>query len=138
LIAATLGRKVFRPHLQTMKSAALILLSVLCAGTASAQTYLPGQPYVGDPMADRLRDRIETQRLQSEQQAAFARQLQMNARLTEMEVRAQRQPEPYIPLVDVPASPDAQRRARAAATARREAVSSGVGQIDDWLARQPR
>jgi|GEM_PF-5759519 len=121
-----------------MKAAALILLSILSAGAASAQVYAPGQPYVGDPMADRLRYRMETQRLQSEQQAAFARQQQLNARLTEMEIRAQRQPEPYLPLVDVPASPDARRRAREAATARREAVASGVGQIDDWLARQPR
>ena len=121
-----------------MKVAALILLSILSAGTVSAQTYAPGQPYVGDPMADRLRDRMETQRLQSEQQAAFARQQQLGVRLTEMEIRAQRQPEPWIPLVDVAPSPDAQRRAREAATARREAVSSGVGQIDDWLARQPR
>lgn len=121
-----------------MKVAALILLSVLFAGTASAQVYAPGQPYVGDPMADRLRDRMETQRLQSEQQAAFARQYQLEARLTEMEIRARRQPEPWIPLVDTPPSPDAQRRAREAATERREAVAAGVGQIDDWLAREPR
>ena len=117
-----------------MKDGALILLSVLWAGTASAQVYAPGQPYVGDPMADRLR----AQRLQSEEQADFARQQQLNARLTEMEIRAQRQPEPYVPLVDVPDSPDARNRASEAATARREAVSSGVGQIDDWLARAPR
>jgi len=121
-----------------MKAAALILLSILSAGTASAQVYAPGQPYIGDPLADRLRYRMETQRLQADDRAAYARQHQLNARLTEMEIRAQRQPEPYIPLVDVPPSPDAQRRAREAATARREAVSSGVGQIDDWLARQPR
>ena len=121
-----------------MKAAALILMSVLCGGTASAQVYAPGQPYIGDPMADRLRYRMETQRLQSEQQVTFARQQQLNARLTEMEIRAQRQPEPYVPLVDVPPTPDAQRRARDAATARRDAVASGVGQIDDWLARSPR
>ncbi len=121
-----------------MKAAALILLSVLSAGAASAQVYQPGQPYIGDPMVDRLRDRVESQRLQSEQQAAFARQYQLQARMTEMEIRAQRQPEPYIPLVAVPSSPEAQRRAREAATARREAVASGVGQIDDWLARPQR
>ena len=121
-----------------MKATALILLSVLSAGAASAQVYAPGQPYVGDPMADRLRYGMETQRLQSEQQAIYAHQQQLNTRLTEMEIRAQRQPEPYIPLVDVQPYPDAQRRAREAATARREAVSSGVGQIDDWLARSPR
>ena len=121
-----------------MKAAALILLCVLSAGAASAQVYAPGQPYIGDPMADRLRYRLETHRLQSEQQAIFARQQQLNARLTEMEIRARRQPEPYVPLVDVPPTPDAQRRAREAATARREPVASGVGQIDDWLARGAR
>lgn len=124
-----------------MKVTAVILLSALSAlstGTASAQAWQPGQLYIGDPMADRLRDRMETQRFQSEQQAAHARQHQLNARLTEMEIRAQRQPEPYIPLVDVPPSPDARRKAREAATARRETVSSDVGQIDDWLARQAR
>jgi hypothetical protein len=121
-----------------MKAAALILLSVLSAGSASAQIHAPGQPWIGDPMADRLRYRMETQRIQSEQQAAYARQHQLNARLTGMEIRARRQPEPYVPLVDVPPSPEAQRRAREAATAQREAVSSGVGQIDDWLARPSR
>ncbi|WP_426040060.1 hypothetical protein [Brevundimonas sp. TWP2-3-4b1] len=124
-----------------MKVAAVILLfalSALSAGTASAQAYAPGQPYIGDPLADRLRSRMETLRLQSEQQAAYARQQQLSARLAEIEIRAQRQPEPYVPLVDVPSSPDAQRRAREAATARREAVSSGVSQIDDWLTRPRR
>ncbi len=122
-----------------MKAAALILLSVLSAGAASAQVqvYAPGQPYIGDPMADRLRDRMESQRLQSEQRAAYARQHQLNTRLTEMELRAQRQPAPYVPLVDTPASPDAQRRAREAATARREATAAGVNQIDSWLDRRP-
>lgn len=121
-----------------MKAAALTLIAALSAGTASAQVYAPDQPWIGDPMADRLRDRMETQRLQSERQAAYTRQHQLNTRMTEAEIRAQRQPEPYIPLVNVPPSPDAQRRAREAATARREAVSSGVAQIDDWLARSPR
>ena len=121
-----------------MKVAALTLLAVLSAGGASAQVYAPGQPYIGDPMADRLRNRTEIQRLQSEDRAAYARQHQLNARLTEMDIRAQRQPAPYVPLVDVPPSADSQRRAQEAATARREAVSSGVGQIDDWLARSPR
>lgn len=105
-----------------------VLIAAMTAGTASAQVHNPGQPYVGDPLADRLRDRIEVQRLQSEHQAAFARSQRFDARLAEMEVRAQRQPEPYIPLVAVPTSPEIQRRARQATTA-------GVGQIDAWLAR---
>lgn len=121
-----------------MRTLLLAVILTATAGAASAQVYAPGRPYVGDPMADRLRYRMETQRLQSEQQAAWARQQQLNARLTEQELRAQRQPEPYIPLVDVPPSPDARRRAREAATIGRQAATAGVTQIDDWLARGPR
>ena len=123
-----------------MRNAAILTISAVIGlvTAAEAQVYQPGQAYIGDPMADRLRYRMESQRQQSEQQAAFARQHQLNARLAEAEIQAQRQPEPYVPLVDVAPSPDARRRAREAATARREAVSSGVGQIDDWLARAPR
>ena len=121
-----------------MRTALLALILTTAAGAASAQVYAPGQPYVGDPMADRLRDRMETQRIQSEQRALYSRQHQLNARQTEAEIRAQRQPTPYVPLVDVPPSPDAQRRAREAATARREATAAGVGQIDSWLDRAPR
>lgn len=121
-----------------MRSVLIALILSMAAGSASAQIHAPDRPYVGDPMADRLRDRMEIQRLQSQQQADFARRLQLESRLTEMEIRSQRQAEPHIPLVQVPASPDARRRAREAATARREAVAAGVGQIDDWLARTPR
>ena len=121
-----------------MRAALLALSLTATAGAASAQVYAPGQPYVGDPMADRLHDRMEIQRLQSDERAAFARQQQLNARLTELEIRSQRQAEPYIPLVDVQPSLDTRRRAREAATARREAIVSGVTQIDDWLARSPR
>lgn len=120
-----------------MRTALLALILTTAAGPASAQVYAPGQPYVGDPMADRLRDRMESQRIQSEQRALYSSQHQLNARQTEAEIRAQRQPAPYVPLVDVPPSPDAQRRAREAATARREATSAGVGQIDNWLDRAP-
>lgn len=121
-----------------MRPALFALMLSMAAGSASAQIHAPGQPYVGDPMADRLRDRMEIQRLQSQQQADFARQQQLQSRLTEMEIRNQRQAEPYIPLVQVQASPDTRRREREAATARREAVTAGVSQIDDWLAARPR
>ncbi len=121
-----------------MRRLVLSLIAAMTAGTASAQVYHPGQPYIGDPLADRLRDRMEIQRLRSDQQAAFARSQQFGARLTEMDVRAQRQPEPYVPLVAVPLSSDVQRRSREAATTRREATAAGVAQIDDWLDRNPR
>jgi hypothetical protein len=120
-----------------MRTAFLALILTTAAGAASAQVYAPGQPYVGDPMADRLRDRMESQRIQSEQRALYSRQHQSNARQTEAEIRAQRQPAPYVPLVDVPASADSRRRAREAATTRHEATAAGVGQIDSWLDRQP-
>lgn len=124
---------------QTLALAALCLSTLAVApAPASAQGWMPGQPYIGDPLADRLRDRMEIQRLQSAEQAAFARQQALNARLTELEIRAARQPEPYIPRVAVPATPDERRRAREAATARRQAVAAEVSQIDDWLARDPR
>lgn len=123
------------PILKTMRTALLALILTTTAGAASAQVHAPGQAYIGDPMADRLRDRMEIQRLQSAEQAALARQTALNARLGALDIRSARQPEPYIPLVAVP---DERRRARDAVTARREAVSSGVAQIDDWLARPSR
>lgn len=126
------------PILKTMRTALLALILTTTAGAASAQVHAPGQAYIGDPMADRLRDRMEIQRLQSAEQAALARQTALNARLGALDIRSARQPEPHIPLVAVPASPDERRRARDAVTARREAVSSGVAQIDDWLARPSR
>lgn len=115
------------------------LAAVTVAGPAAAQvvTY-PGQPYIGDPMADRLRDRMEMQRQSSAEQAAFARQSAIQARLRALDIEAARQPEPYIRLETPLRSPEQERQARAQATARREAVSEGVGQIDDWLARSPR
>ncbi len=122
-----------------MRRAVLILIALTAAGTASAQVIYPGQTYVGDPIADQHRYRVEVQRQRSAEQAAFARQHQLNARLTQMEIQVQRRPEPYIPLVETaPMSPDAERAARERATTQREATVAGVTQIDDWLARGPR
>ncbi|MBU1347860.1 MAG: hypothetical protein KKA16_13050 [Alphaproteobacteria bacterium] len=119
-------------------SVAASVLAML-PGTASAQVACPGQPRVGDWMADQHRDAIELQRQRSAEQAAFARQYRLESRLTEMEIRSARAPEPYIPLAATPLhSPEAERQARLDATRRREAVAAGVGQVDDWLARPPR
>ncbi len=124
-----------------MRSApAIIALIVLAASTgAMAQTWGPGRPYIGDPLADQQRQRIEIQRQQSADQAAFARQHQLDARLTQLEIQAQRRPEPAAPLVGTaPPSPEQQRQARERATAQRRSTVAGVTQIDDWLARSPR
>jgi hypothetical protein len=139
LIAATLGPDGVQAHLEAMRLFLLTAIAVLGAGTASAQAVYPGQPYVGDPMADQLRYRMEVQRQRSDEQAAFARQYQLETRLRQMEIETQRRPEPYTPLVDMPRrSPEAARRAREQATSRREAAAAGVSQIDDWLDRTPR
>lgn len=121
-----------------MRTALLALVASLAlSGPVAAQVYLPGQPYIGDPMADQLRNRTEIQRLQSEQRAAAFNQYQTEARLTAQEVINQRQAAPYVPLVDVPQTPDARRRAQEAATQRRQTVVEGVSQIDRWLDRAP-
>jgi hypothetical protein len=89
--------------------------------------------------ADIHRYRLEQHRLQSAEQAAFARQQSLNTRLTQLEVEASRQPEPYVPLVEpLPSSRGMATPSVAGSTARREAVFSGVRQIDAWLDRDPR
>ena len=119
-------------------SALSLGLAFAIATPAAAQVF-PGQPYIGDPLAAQQRYHMEMQRLQSAEQAAFARQHRLDARLTQLEIQSQRRPEPYIPLVPtVPRSPEAERQAREQATTLREATAAGVGQIDDWLARPPR
>ncbi|WP_349312878.1 hypothetical protein [Brevundimonas subvibrioides] len=108
---------------------ALALLTA--AGGTMAQTRIPG-PFAGASVADQHRYETERLRQRSQDQAAFARQTQLGARLTQQDLRAARAPEPYIPLQPlVPQTPEAARRDR-------EATVSGVTQIDDWLARAPR
>jgi len=81
---------------------------------------------------------IERQRQQAESAELLARQQQLQTRLTLMELQARRIP---APTPDAPASalrsPEQERAAREAATARRQATAQGVSQIDSWLDRQP-
>lgn len=112
--------------------AALILIVLAAAGPAVAQTW--NAP--GVSQGELQRYRIEQQRLRSAEQAAFARQQALNSRLTRLEVEAARQPEPYVPYVQ-PLRQTSGTPSVAGATARREAVSRGVGQIDAWLDRGP-
>ena len=106
------------------------LALVTAAGASLAQTR-PLAPYAGASVADQHRYEVDRLRQRSQEQAAFARQTQLGARLTQQDLRAARAPEPYIPLQPlVPQTPEAARR-------NREATVSGVTQIDDWLARTP-
>ena len=110
----------------------LALIVLATAGPATAQTWVGP----GVSQGELQRYRIEQQRLRSAEQSAFARQQALNSRLTRLEVEAARQPEPYIPYV-APLPRTGATPSVAGATERREAVSEGVGQIDDWLDRRP-
>ncbi len=114
-------------------SAAFILILLATTSPATAQTWMGP----GVSQGELQRYRIEQQRLRSAEQAAFARQQALNSRLTRLEVEAARQPEPYIPYVQ-PLPQTSGTPSVAGATQRREAVSNGVGQIDNWLDRGPR
>jgi len=129
---ATLGIDGQRHHPLYMRSlliAASVLAATGVASPADAQTWV-GQR--GVSVAYQHRYETERLRQRSQEQASFARQTQLNARLNQQELQAARAPEPYIPLQPlVPQTPEAARRDR-------EATASGVTQIDDWLARVPR
>jgi hypothetical protein len=116
-----------------MRSLLLILLPAI-ASPATAQVW--HGPQAGQ--VEMHRYRIEQQRLQSAEQAVFARQQSLNSRLTRLEIEAARQPQPYVPLAEPISSPRGSTPSVAGATARREAVARGVGQIDSWLDRDPR
>lgn len=115
------------------------------AAPAVAQTVppLPRPGVTVDPhryQAERHRYEMQRLRQQADDRAAFARQLQLESRLSRMEVEAARQPDLVLPDSGVRAlrSPEAERALRLSATERRQAVQSGVGEIDAWLDRTPR
>lgn len=114
----------------------LVVAAAAVALPAAAQVW-PGYPPASQ--ADIHRYRLEQQRLRSAEQAAFARQQRLNTRLTQLEVEALRQPAPSVPLVEpFPSLGGTATPSVAGSTARREAVSSRVRQIDAWLDRGPR
>jgi len=119
---------------------ATLILTTL-PGVASAQVYQG----INDPalVAERHRLANERARLQADQRAAVAQNLQLNTRLTLQQLEAQRQsqaqaaqgyaPYPYRAL----RSPEQERAGREAATTRREAQAASTSQIDAWLDRAP-
>ena len=83
----------------------LILLAA-ASGAAQAQTWQPrpGAPAV-DPnryQADLHRLEMERLRIQADQRAAFARQLELETRLNRQRIEAARLPEPVQPPVPSP------------------------------------
>lgn len=113
---------------------------VLLAAPAAAQVPLPPAGAsaldLNRYQADQHRYEMERLRARADQRESFARQLQLETRLSRLEIEAARQQEPIQP----PAyralrTPEEERAAREAATRRREATAAGVGQIDDWLDR---
>ena len=114
----------------------MILIVVLGASDALAQT-APGWRSRTDPrnQLDRQRQAIEAQRLRAAEQQALARQIELERRLTVLELQAARTP-PLDLYEPRPLGTVAEERAaREAATRRREAVVAGTSQIDAWLDR---
>ncbi|RZJ19363.1 MAG: hypothetical protein EON91_01360 [Brevundimonas sp.] len=119
----------------------LPLLILSLATPALAQTR-PGEPYPQMSVGERHRYEMDRLRAVNDGQAALARQQAIQAQLTVLQLEAARQPAPPLPSsTPYVRSPEDERAEREAATARREATRTAVGQIDDWLDRgrqQPR
>lgn len=119
---------------------ALLIAALPCTALGQAWTPRPGAPVVdpGRYQADQHRQAMAQLRAQADQREATARQLATETRLRRLELEAARRPEPVQPYAPrPPGSPEAERVAREAATARREALGAGTGQIDAWLDRRP-
>ena len=125
----------------------LILMTVLMAAAplaANAQTWpgWPGPPPPGyDPssaIADQHRIEMDRLRNQAAEREALARQQRLQTQLTIQQLQAARQPTPPLPPPTAYVrSPEEERRAREAQTARREEMVRGVTEIDAWLDRRP-
>lgn len=109
------------------------------AGPVVAQTAPPYRSPGADLhryQADQHRYEIDRLRARADQREAFVRQLELETRLNRLEIEAARQPEPVQSLpYRALRSPEEERALREAATERRQATTSGVGQIDEWLDR---
>ena len=124
-----------------------ILMTLMLAAAplaANAQTWpgWPGPPPPGyDPgSAIAYQHRIEMDRLrnQAAEREALAQQQRLQTQLTIQQLEAARQPNlPSPPPVAYVRSPEQERQAREAQTARREEMVRGVTEIDAWLDRRP-
>jgi hypothetical protein len=118
---------------------ALLAFVVLAAGPAQPQSWPPPVGPTVDPhryQADQHRYEIDRLRAEADRREAFASRLQLESRLTRLEIEAARQPEPLQPPPSRAVRPLEQERSlRESATERRRAAAAGVGQIDAWLDR---
>jgi len=121
---------------------ALVVLTLFAAApaVAQAQTWQPraGGPAIdpGRYQADQHRLEMERLRLQAEQRETFARQLEIEARLSRLRIEGARRPEPIQPPSPrALRSPEEERALRLSASERRAATASDTGQIDAWLDR---
>lgn len=110
---------------------AALLWSVSAA--AEAQVFNDPNPY-----ARSQQDRMERLRQQNDRLADYAQQYRTQTRLSLLELRARRQPEPNVPLVEIASNPDRAVPGADTAPVRSEAVSDGADQINSWLDRDPR
>lgn len=118
--------------------ALLVLAVCLAAPPAGAQVVpFPGHYGQGpNAIGERHRYEMDQLRARSDQRAAFARQQQLDSRLTVLELQAARRPDPIQPEAFRPLrTPDQERAFRESATTRRQTTIEGVTQIDDWLDR---
>jgi hypothetical protein len=125
----------------------LILMTLLLAAAplaATAQTWpgWPGPPPPGyDPgsaIADQHRIEMDRLRNQAAEREALAQQQRLKTQLTILQLQAARQPAlPSPPPTAYVRSPEEERQAREAQTARREEMVRGVTEIDAWLDRRP-
>jgi hypothetical protein len=125
----------------------LILMSLLMAAAplaANAQTWpgWPGPPPPGydrgSAIADQHRIEMDRLRQQAAEREALAQQQRVQTQLTIQQLQAARQPAlPSPPPTAYARSPEEERQAREAQTARREEMVRGVTEIDAWLDRRP-
>ena len=125
----------------------LILITLLMAAlplAANAQTWpgWPGPPPPGyDPgsaIADQHRIEMDRLRNQAAERDALAQQQRLQTQLTIQQLQAARQPAlPSPPPTVYARSPEEERQAREAQTARREEMTRSVTEIDAWLDRRP-
>ena len=120
----------------------LLALALLAAPVgAQAQSWQPraGAPVI-DPyryQADQHRFEMDRLRSQAEQREAFARQLEIEARLNRQRIETARPPEPVQPSAPrALRSPEEERALRLSASGRRAATTSNVSQIDAGLDRR--
>ena len=125
----------------------LILMTLLLAAApvaTNAQTWpgWPGPPPPGyDPgsaIADQHRIEMDRLRNQAAEREALAQQQRLQTQLTIQQLQGARQPAlPPQPPTAYVRSPEQERQAREAQTARREEMVRGVTEIDAWLDRRP-